>query len=231
MSCVPTINSFSADLSASLDSTMTEARTHARRSQQASGAARAHEHPMRLSEGAPESAHGRHDYHNWIREGRRIGAIGRGSPWWVGDWLHYGTARWGEKYLEAVKITGYDAKSLRNMRYVSSRFDLSLRRDDLTWSHHALLAAMEPDEQTHWLNRAVADRFSVDDLRIELRSAQRGGYAPREPRCEPQSDGPDELTSAPALVCPQCGYEAMAMAFAHHDGATPKAIPESASKM
>src|SRR5580693_1989170 len=83
------------------------------------------------------------EYHDWVFEGRRIGAMGRGSPWWVGDWILYGTARWGERYAEAVKITGYDAKSLRNMRYVASRFDLSLRRDALSWSHHALLAGLE----------------------------------------------------------------------------------------
>lgn len=156
------------------------------------------------------------DYHDWILEGRRIGAIGRGSPWWVGDWLQYGTARWGERYVEAVKLTGFDTKSLRNMRYVSSRFALSLRRDNLTWSHHVLLAAMDPNEQTHWLDRAVANRFSVEDLRTELRSAQRGGYAPREHLRESKLDEDDESGPRPMLACPQCGYEAMMSNFEHH---------------
>jgi hypothetical protein len=156
------------------------------------------------------------EYHSWILEGRRIGAIGRGSPWWVGDWLHYGTTRWGERYLEAVKVTGYDAKSLRNMRYVSSRFELSLRRDNLTWSHPALLAAMEPDEQRYWLDRAVDNRFSVDDLRIELRAAQRGGYTARERRSESQESQLTEPPSMEVLVCPRCGYEAAMVDFEHH---------------
>jgi hypothetical protein len=170
------------------------------------------------------------DYHSWIIEGRRIGAIGRGSPWWVGDWLHYGTARWGERYLEAVKITGYDAKSLRNMRYVSSRFASSLRRDNLTWSHHALLAAMEPDEQRHWLDRAVANRFSVEDLRIELRTARRGGYAAREHLGESRLDEHGEPASMPVFVCPQCGYEATVHDFEDH-GKTPPTDPGSPSRM
>jgi hypothetical protein len=143
------------------------------------------------------------EYRKWVLEGRRIGAMGRGSPWWVGDWLLYGTARWGERYVEAVKITGYDAKSLRNMRYVASRFELSLRRDNLTWSHHALLAAFEADEQRYWLDRATADRFSVDDLRIELRSARKGRYA----AAGLEEGSPNVSGEIPMLVCPKCGHE------------------------
>jgi hypothetical protein len=202
----------------------------ARPSQQPAGSTPHGEHPTPVRVGTRTHPRGRNarlsatawmpdedmDYRKWILEGRRIGAIGRGSPWWVGDWLHYGTTRWGERYLEAVKITGYDSKSLRNLRYVSSRFALSLRRDNLTWSHHALLAAMEPDEQRHWLDRAVANRFSVEDLRIELRTAQRGGYAARARLDELQLDEHSEPACRPILVCPQCGYEAAMGDFEDH---------------
>lgn len=142
------------------------------------------------------------EYRDWVFEGRRIGAMGRGSPWWVGDWLLYGTARWGERYAEAVKITGYDAKSLRNMRYVASRFDLSLRRDVLSWSHHALLVALDVEERRSWLDRAVSDKLSVDDLRVELRAAQRGGYSAKA-----ETDAERAPGDAVALVCPECGHE------------------------
>lgn len=37
---------------------------------------------------------------DWLATGRRLGAIGRCSQWWIGDWIRYGTARWGEKYAE-----------------------------------------------------------------------------------------------------------------------------------
>ena len=66
------------------------------------------------------------DLRDWVLEGRRIGLISRASPWWIGDWLLYGSGRWGEMYVVAARITGYDPKSLRNMRYIASRFDLSL---------------------------------------------------------------------------------------------------------
>jgi hypothetical protein len=113
------------------------------------------------------------EYPEWVAVGHRLGAVGRSSQWWVGDWLRYGTARWGEKYVEAARITGYDGGSLRNLAWMASQFDLSRRRDNLTWSHHAAVAGLDREEQEAWLDRAGVDRLSVNDLRIEVRSSLR----------------------------------------------------------
>jgi hypothetical protein len=153
------------------------------------------------------------EFSEWVAAGRRLGEIGRGSQWWIGDWLLYGTAQFGERYVEASRITGYDPKSLRNMRYVASQFDLSLRRDNLNWSHHALLAGLDPEERSQWLDRAVADRMSVDDLRCELRAAGRGNYANLE--AESASTRPEVEG---AVICPNCGTEVPL------DGAVRKAL-------
>jgi hypothetical protein len=143
------------------------------------------------------------DQQGWASAGRRLGAIGRGSQWWVGDWIRYGTARWGERYVEAARITNYDVHTLRNMAYVASRFKLSLRRDNLTWSHHALLAALTTDEQKRWLDRASKERLSVADLRMELRSMQRGA---QESRSDDDNSAGGE-TSQETISCPKCGHE------------------------
>jgi hypothetical protein len=136
----------------------------------------------------------------WLATGRRLGAIGRCSQWWIGDWIRYGTSRWGERYAEAARVTGYDVASLRNMAWVASRFDLSLRSDKLTWSHHVLLAPLEPEEQKHWLDRAREERLSVADLRVELRAAQGKQAAASGTTAKKTAD------AAPA-VCPHCGHE------------------------
>ncbi len=137
---------------------------------------------------------------DWLATGRRLGAIGRCSQWWIGDWVRYGTARWGEKYAEAARVTGYDVASLRNMAWVASCFDLSLRNDKLTWSHHVLLAPLDVDEQRRWLQRASEERLSVADLRLELR-ALRGGDKGSSRHAERDTAGSEE----PA-VCPHCGH-------------------------
>lgn len=135
----------------------------------------------------------------WLATGRRLGAIGRCSQWWIGDWIRYGSARWGEKYAEAARITGYDVASLRNMAWVAAQFDLSLRNDKLTWSHHVLLAPLESEDKRHWLARAEQERLSVADLRIELRGQRQGGEGRRAKESEKVADH--------AVVCPKCGHE------------------------
>ena len=109
----------------------------------------------------------------WVADGQRLGAIGRGVNWWLGDWLRFGNAKFGERYVRASRITGYDVQTLMNMVYVASRFEAGRRRERLSWSHHAELAALEPDDQEQWLTRAEEERLSVRDLRGELRRVTR----------------------------------------------------------
>lgn len=137
----------------------------------------------------------------WLATGRRLGAIGRCSQWWIGDWIRYGASRWGEKYAEAARVTGYDVASLRNMAWVASQFELSLRSDKLTWSHHVLLAPLEPDEQRHWLERASEERLSVADLRLELRVARDGSEE------QPAAEDHASAAEGEVVVCPRCGHE------------------------
>ena len=143
------------------------------------------------------------DRHAWVSAGVRLGGLSRSSNWWVGDWLRYGTKKWGEKYVTAAKITGYDPHSLENMVYVASRFDISLRRENLSWSHHFLLASLEPEEQRYWLDLATEQKLSVNDLRVELRAARHG----LKQANDTQFALDDEAEGSPIAVCPRCGFE------------------------
>ena len=135
----------------------------------------------------------------WLSTGRRLGTIGRCSQWWIGEWIRYGNARWGEKYAEAARVTGYDVASLRNMAWVAAQFDLSLRSDKLSWSHHVLLAPLELEDQRHWIERAEGERLSVADLRLELRAK---GYG-RDGSKAALEQGDEEWG---ANKCPHCGH-------------------------
>lgn len=139
----------------------------------------------------------------WILQGRRLGALSRKGNWWVGDWLRFGAAKWGEKYTLAAKITGHDTHSLENMVYVASHVDISLRRENLSWSHHFLVAALEPDEQAYWLDKATEHRMSVSDLRIELKAARRSAEADSDT----VASVADSTETTSITVCPRCGLE------------------------
>jgi hypothetical protein len=140
----------------------------------------------------------------WLEQGHHLGRTARASAWWIGDWIAYGNARFGEKYVRAAKKTGYDAQTLMNMSYVASRFEISRRRENLSWSHHAEVAALEPDEQARWLDLAEKERLSVHCLRLELRQAMRSNR-----RCaSPSVDGKDgDAEIGEPVACPACGHE------------------------
>src|SRR5690606_41631338 len=49
--------------------------------------------------------------------------------------------------------------------YVAKSVPMSLRRDKLSFGHHMLVAAMEPDDQHAWLDYAERMQLSVSELR------------------------------------------------------------------
>jgi hypothetical protein len=166
--------------------------------------------PATLSDVAWRAREGM-SFAEWQAYGRRLGVMGRSAGWWIGDWLAYGNHAFGERYARASRITGYDAQTLMNMAYVASRFDASRRRGNLSWSHHAVIAAMEPEAQDHWLARAEKDRLSVRCLRESIRRESRRGRAEEE-TADPEPSGAAEgAHSSPDMKCPECGF-----VFLHH---------------
>ena len=132
------------------------------------------------------------DLEEWLESGRKLGLLGRNVPWWIGDWLQYGNHAYGERYVRAARITGYDTQTLMNMVYVASHFAPARRRGNLSWSHHAEVVALDPAEQDLWLDRAEAERLSVRCLRQEIRAHVRGSAAEEQPALE----GPSEATTS-----------------------------------
>jgi hypothetical protein len=172
------------------------------------------------------------DLAEWVEHGRRIGGAGRSCGWWIGDWLRYGNERFGERYSRAANATGYDIQTLMNMVYVASHVAVSRRRETLSWSHHAELASLTVDEQDSWLERAAESRWSVRDMRTEIRNARHvqgvegpiaaahlDGSALAGPGMIERGEADDVSRDAGpptnetaadetphAIVCPRCGY-------------------------
>ncbi len=160
------------------------------------------------------------DLADWVVAGRKLGAMSRCSQWWLGDWIRYGNARFGERYARATSITGYDAQSLMNMVWVASRFEISRRRENLSWSHHETVASLDHQEQDQWLDLAVDQRLTVSDLRVELRSALRH----REDRAQPQRRD-DYPQGSGVVICPNCGHAIPPKPERSKAGETPPSQP------
>jgi hypothetical protein len=122
-----------------------------------------------------------------------------------------------ERSEVAARVTGYDAHTLMNMAYVASRFETSGRREKLSFSHHAELAALPRDEQERWLDRAEFEGLSSRRIRAELRRDTRsartlssaGGGASTRAAETPMHNGVgstrQSTTAEATVVCPHCG--------------------------
>jgi len=133
----------------------------------------------------------------WMEHGKRLGRLGTGANWWVGDWLRYGNQRFGDRYKLASRLTGYDVQTLMNYAYVASRFDPARRRADVSWSHHAELAAFDADNQRLWLDRVAVDGLSLRDLRGELRRVRKAARLTDDSAASSPPASPE--------TCPTCG--------------------------
>jgi len=112
-------------------------------------------------------------FERWKALGRQIGSVATASSWWLGDWASYGEGSYGEKYKQAIAVTGFDYQTLRNHAWVAGRFDVSRRRDNLSFAHHAEVAALPEEEQDEWLDLAERSRWSRNELRARLRNERR----------------------------------------------------------
>lgn len=112
---------------------------------------------------------------DWKALGQQLKLVQGAIQWWIGDWLNFGERTYGDKYTEALTVTDYDEKSLRNIKYVAGAVEMSLRRDNLSWSHHKEVAALPREEQKQLLDWAESSEASTKTLRdhIKNRSTER----------------------------------------------------------
>jgi N6-adenosine-specific RNA methylase IME4 len=108
-------------------------------------------------------------FDDWRNLGRNLLALEKSVGWWVGDWVREGDERdWGQMYVEAEGITGKAYKTLRNSAWVANAFDLSRRRDKLSFKHHAEVASLPPSVADAMLDEAEKNQWSTRELRAAV---------------------------------------------------------------
>lgn len=116
----------------------------------------------------------------WEQAGVKIARIADSSAWCLGDWLIYGQHIYADRYRQAVAMAGLDYQTLRNYAWVARRFELSRRRERLSFQHHAEVAALPAAEQDLWLDRAEQGAWSRNELRRTIRADRRPEQAALE---------------------------------------------------
>ncbi len=119
-------------------------------------------------------------FEEWLSAGTFINNADKSIHFWIGDWLNYGEAKWGEMYEQAIEATGFDYQTLRDDKYVASRVELSRRRDKLSFGHHREVAPYTPQEQDILLERAETLGLSIKQFRKQKDSLLPKGVKPEQ---------------------------------------------------
>jgi hypothetical protein len=105
----------------------------------------------------------------WIKIGKGLAQVGRAVQFWVGDWACFGEKKGyytdSKIYEQIEKITGYSHQTIKNVKYISSRVQSSRRRDDVSFSHYAEIASLEPHEQDYYIDMIVRNKLTRNELR------------------------------------------------------------------
>lgn len=109
----------------------------------------------------------------WVNIGQELSAIADSSAWCLGDWLIYGEKVYIDRYKSAVERTSLDYQTLRNYAWVARRFAIPRRHPNLSFAHHAEVAARPEAEQNFWLRKADEFHWSRNRLREELKTSLR----------------------------------------------------------
>lgn len=139
------------------------------------------------------------EYTTWEALGRFLGKIDVRTRWYIGDWLNFGEALYGEesaqaveatakdRYSEIERVTGLDHQTILNIQSLCRRVKKAQRRADLGFWIHMAVAPLEPEEQDVWLERAKENGWT----RAELTQAIKDAKNPPAQQALPVSGGSD----------------------------------------
>jgi hypothetical protein len=121
------------------------------------------------------------------------------SRWQLGDLILFGEgAGYGKKYTEAEAATGLSYSRLSDLASVCRRFEISRRRQSLSFAHHADLVAFPDTEQDRFLDLAAKEGWSRSRLRQEIgREKEKIRLALAQPPAARAGAGAANLNTAP----------------------------------
>lgn len=101
-----------------------------------------------------------------------IGTVHRASSWWMGDTLNQIEMRYGDLVYQAAEHLGVSPQTVKNVMSICERVPRSRRRENVHFSTHAEVAALEPEQQKDWLQKAEQNGWTKNDLRREIQGLE-----------------------------------------------------------
>jgi DNA modification methylase len=114
---------------------------------------------------------GEPDFEDWMDYGVSLKTLDSTSRQFaIGDWIAHGFDKYEHGKWDAVQEIWDDnqRETLRKYEWVARAIKSVLRRTDLSFSHHEIVAELPSDKQLYWLEQAAAAKWSVATLRQKL---------------------------------------------------------------
>jgi hypothetical protein len=115
------------------------------------------------------------DRERWDAVGADLCRLDGTISWWVGDWWIFGEHRYGAR-REITEDPGWQGPAYQtcaNSATVCRAFEISRRREALSFSHHETVAALPTAEQDRLLDLAEREGWSRHRLRCAVKSDAR----------------------------------------------------------
>lgn len=117
-------------------------------------------------------------YEDWMQLGVFLHQMQGSLQWLIGDWINQGETVYGQTYEQIASMMGFEKTTLYDYAYVARRIDFSIRIENLSFGHHQIVVALEPDQQRYWLEQAAVGEWSIAKLRQAIKD-QMGGETPK----------------------------------------------------
>jgi hypothetical protein len=102
----------------------------------------------------------------WCVLGIQLGRLAGATQWCLGDWWLDGDDR--DECRAVAEQMGVQCATLYNFGSVCRAFEISLRHENLKFSHHQAAMAAMAEQRPRWLDRAEKEGWSVSQLRAEI---------------------------------------------------------------
>lgn len=105
----------------------------------------------------------------WVTVMATLKQMSKSIQWWVGDALSYGESHFGE---DAFAHLEQSDKTLANWASTCRHIEPSRRRESVSYSVHAEVAPLAPNDQEAILEEAAREGWTVGQARERVREIQ-----------------------------------------------------------
>src|SRR3974390_1805595 len=129
-------------------------------------------------------------FKQWSETFAKVQATNRSINWWIGDALLIGEERFGEEYSQVVEPEW--AESHKEKIWVCRKVPRERRNAECSWSIHREVAAMEPEDQVEYLDKAAFGGWTVKELKEQINADRIRKHNQQQPSLFPEAEASQE---------------------------------------